>query len=294
MIPWEDVKLASLHGRECNLIHLAGRYKRVFTLCGKAEEFREMCRLLVRYGYGDLTMHAGCDLSYPSERIISGPVRDMLEENISDLCAVLIENENASAACTQGLSDELFERGRVPMTKEEVRSVSLSKLRLSADSVCWDIGAGTGSVSVEMALLSYEGRVYAVEKKAEAAELIRVNAKKLRASNLEVIEGDAMECISSLPVPTHVFIGGSSGTLKEIIKFVTGVNPGVRIVINAITLETLGEAVEAIKELGLTDSEVVSITAARDKRAGDYHLMMGMNPVYIISCSGPKGPEGRR
>ena len=145
-----------------------------------------------------------------------------------------------------------------------------------------------------MALLSYEGRVYAVEKKAEAAELIRVNAKKLRASNLEVIEGDAMECISSLPVPTHVFIGGSSGTLKEIIKFVTGVNPLVRIVINAITLETLGEAVEAIKELGLTDSEVVSITAARDKRAGDYHLMMGMNPVYIISCSGPKGPEGRR
>ena len=289
MIPWEDVKLASLHGRSCNLISLVGRYKKVFALCGKAEEFRKMCGLLMQYGYGGLTMHAGCDLSYPQERILTGSVEDLSGAQVSDLCAVLIENEAAGTYVTHGLPDSCFERGKVPMTKEEIRSVSLSKLRLKPDSVIWDVGAGTGSVSAEMALRAFAGQVFAVEKNPEAVSLIRANARKLRAANLVVIEGEAPACLASLPIPTHVFIGGTSGNLKEIVRDLVSRNPRVRIVINAITLETLSEALDCLKAFGLTGAEVVSITAAKDRKAGAYHLMTGMNPVYIISCSGPEG-----
>ena len=128
------------------------------------------------------------------------------------------------------------------MTKEEVRTVSLSKLCLTEDSVCYDVGAGTGSLSIEMALRAHQGKVWAVEKKEDAVELIRQNKVKFAAGNLEIIEGLAPEALTDLPAPTHAFIGGSSGNLKEIVKLLIEKNPQVRIVINCITLETVSEA----------------------------------------------------
>ena len=111
------------------------------------------------------------------------------------------------------------------MTKEEVRTVSLSKLRLTADSVCYDVGAGTGSLSVEMALRAHQGQVWAIEKKEDAVELIHRNKLKFAADNLEIVEGLAPEALKDLPAPTHAFIGGSSGNLKEIVKLLLEKNP---------------------------------------------------------------------
>lgn len=174
------------------------------------------------------------------------------------------------------------------MTKEEVRSVSLSKLRLTEDSICCDVGAGTGSVSVEMALRADQGQVFAIEKKEEAAALLEENKQKFAVDNLEIIKGEAPQALENLPAPTHAFIGGSSGNLKEIVALLLGKNPQVRIVINCITLETISEALDVLKEYDFQQREVVQLAASRSKEIGRYHLMMGENPIYIITCQNPK------
>ena len=169
-----------------------------------------------------------------------------------------------------------------------MRSVSLSKLRLTEDSICYDVGAGTGSVSVEMALRADQGQVFAIEKKEEAAALLEENKQKFAVDNLEIIKGEAPQALENLPAPTHAFIGGSSGNLKEIVALLLGKNPQVRIVINCITLETISEALDVLKEYGFQQREVVQLAASRSKEIGRYHLMMGENPIYIITCQNPK------
>ena len=195
-------------------------------------------------------------------------------------------NENAIPAnSVHGIKDSEFIRGKAPMTKEEVRTVSLSKLELKEDSVCYDVGAGTGSVSIEMALRAWRGHVYAIEKKADALELLQQNQVKFAADNLTIISGTAPEAMEALPVPTHAFIGGSSGNLDSIVKCLLGKNPKVKVVINCITLETVGEALQLIRELEIDHTEIVQMSVSRSKSIAGYHMMMGENPIYIITLN---------
>jgi precorrin-6Y C5,15-methyltransferase (decarboxylating) len=198
---------------------------------------------------------------------------------------MLVENNKTieRPVVTHGIKDVLFERGQVPMTKNEIRSISLSKLQLRPGDIVYDVGAGTGSVSVEMALQAYEGSVYAVEFNEEALDLIRRNAEKFGAWNLEVVAGKAPEALADLPAPDRAFIGGSKGNLAEILELLVKKNPKIRVVVNAITLETMAEALEQFRKLGFEDIDVVQIFAAHGKAAGSYHMMQGQNPVFIIS-----------
>lgn len=250
-----------------------------------------MCEELSEYGLGDVRLHVGCRLSYEDERILSGSPGELLKEEPGDLTAVLIENPRAKTVVTHGIADEAFLRAKTPMTKSEIRSVSLSKLQLTRDSIVYDVGAGTGSVSVEAALQSPAGRVYAVEKKPEAAELIRQNSRRFGTANLEVIEGTAPQALDDLPAPTHAFIGGSSGNLREILQLLLKKNPRVRVVINAITLETVTEALECLRRLSVQQEDIAVVSVGKAKKAGELHMMMGQNPVYVISFTGNGTPE---
>lgn len=183
------------------------------------------------------------------------------------------------------MRDELFIRGEVPMTKAEVRAVSISKLELHSDSILYDVGAGTGSVSVEASRWIKEGRIYAVERKPEAAALIRANQEKFHASQIQLVEGTAPEALEGLEMPTHVFIGGSGGNMKEIVALVLEKNPSVRVVLNIIALESLAELLELLKERNM-EAEIVQLQVAKGKAAGACHLMLGQNPVYIVSFGG--------
>ncbi len=183
------------------------------------------------------------------------------------------------------MRDEDFIRGSIPMTKSEVRAVSISKLELKPDDVIYDIGAGTGSVSVEAALLVPEGRVYAFEEKDEGCSLIKANAEKFGVKNITVIPGHAPESFANLPAPDCVFIGGSNGSMKGIIKTLVEKDPNIRIVANAVTLETLTEILKIFKDLSL-DPEIVCVNISRAEKTGQYHLMKAQNPVYILSVNG--------
>ena len=290
-LPWEDVKLMSVHGRKENLIAAVRSHFRTFTLLGGRDTVQSLCARLMEHGLGGVKIYVGERLHYSDERITEGSPEKLMEGTYDGLCVALIENSGCFKGVRLAIPDEEFIRGGAPMTKCEVRGLSAAKLGLQRDSVVWDVGAGTGSVTVEMALQASEGCVYAIEKKPEAAALIGENCRKFGTPNVEVIEGSAPEALADLPAPTHVFIGGSSGNLKEILRVIFEKNPEARIVINAVTLETAGEANACLKELPVEDTEIIQIQASRARRAGSYHLMTGQNPVYIFSCKGKGATE---
>lgn len=283
---WEDAALVSLHGKDEDFIRTVSRNRKTFLLLGGRDAGTRALERLREYEMDEIMIHAGRRLSYPDERIVSGTIHQISETDVDGLCVVLAENPSPDLSACCHVPDDAFIRGNVPMTKAEVRAVSIAELRLTKNAVVYDIGAGTGSVSVEAALSGTDIRVYAVEKNPEAVSLIGENRKKFRADGIRIISGEAPEALEGLEAPTHVFIGGSSGNLKEILETVLDRSPEARIVVNAISLETVSEVMEAEKEGLLKDARITQIMASRARKLGRYHLMTGQNPVYIISAGG--------
>lgn len=285
-IPWQDVHPVSAHGRDVNIVGEVNRHPKVFCLLQGSEGAKRLCSQLVEYGMDDVTVTIGQDLGSVSEKVFSGIPSHVIDVIDSELCVALVDNPGYSTVCPIGIPDEELIRGDAPMTKSEVRSISVAKLKLSDDSVVYDVGAGTGSVSVEMASVAVEGKVYAIEKDPAAVELIELNKKKFRVPNIVVVQGLAPESMRDLPVPTHAFIGGSSGNLKQILEMLLFKNKSVRVVINSVTLETLVETMNCVKELGFTEEDVICMNVSRGRRVGGYHLMTAQNPVYVVTCRG--------
>ena len=295
-LSWDDAKIVSAHGKTCNLISLIRTNRKVFAILGTGDGVRKLAEKLTFYGMGDVILHVGEIFPMITRRSWRNQPENLFPEGdpLSVVCAYNPQAELELA--THGIPDEEFIRGKAPMTKTEVRTVSLSKLRLPKDAICYDIGAGTGSVSVEMALRASEGGVYAIEKKEDALALLQENKKKFALDHMYIVPGTAPEALEELPVPTHAFIGGSSGNMKEIVELLLNKNPQVRIVINCITLETVGEALDCIRELEKQEtyqceSEVVQLCASRSKNIGRYHMMMGENPIYIITVQAHEKSE---
>lgn len=285
-LAWEDVCLKSTHGRNANIVGAVKTHEKTFTLLSASGSVEGLCRELQEYGLSHVKVHIGERLGYPEEKITSGTPEELENGTYDGLCVALIENQKASSVLRACIEDEEFLRGKAPMTKSEIRSLSVAKLRLPKDAVVYDVGAGTGSVTIELALQAVDGMVYAIERNEEACGLVEENKRRFGTPNIEVIHGLAPEAMEALPVPTHAFIGGSAGNLKEIIECLLNKNPHIRLVINTVTLETIGEVTECLKTLPLIEEEIISVSVAKAKGIGKYHLMMGQNPIYIITCRG--------
>ena len=280
--PWENVRPVSLHGRDCDFVGEVRRNPAVFALVGGGNGINLALKRLMDAGMGSLKVHVGEKLGYPEERIAHGTAEQLFEEKWDPLSVLLVENDGAdNYVVTHGLHDEAFDRDETPMTKSEVRAISLSKLGLTQNAVVYDVGSGSGSVSVECALQASRGRVYAIEMKEKAIALTERNARKFCLSNLEVVAGRAPEAFEALEMPTHAFIGGSTGSMRGIIDSLLAKNPKIRIVVNTVTLETLAELTEISKEFGFCDIAEVSVTKPRAR--GRYRLMTAQNPVFIFT-----------
>jgi len=287
-LSWEDARIISLHGRKGSAVPFVAENKKVFALVGGSGAVNQICGELCGAGLADAVVSAGERLSYSDEKITTGTAEELKNLHFDPLCAMLIRNRNAfpgkRAWC---LPDDAFVRSTggkvVPMTKGEIRAISIAKLMLDADSVAYDIGAGTGSVSVEMAGICSRGEVYAIECRKDAAELIRVNKKRFALHNLNVIEGSAPEACELLPPPTHAFLGGTSGNMGKIIEMLIKKNPHVRIVINLISLESIAEMIQCLKKFSFDNAEIVQVTIAKSKKLGSHQLMTGQNPIMIIT-----------
>ena len=281
---WQEWKLVSAHGCACDPVAecLTAGGKPVFFLTGGAETPASLCGRLAAAGLGDAHVLVGEELGRAEEKILFGTAQEFAQKQFASLSVLLVEHVPQPPRRVPGFPDEAFHRGEVPMTKQEVRAAVLAKLAVRPEDILWDVGAGTGSVSVELALAAPRGRVYAVECRPEGCALIKANREKFRTRNLVLVEGLAPAALSDLPAPDAVFIGGSKGSLAAIVDAALDKNPDARICVSAIALETLSAAVAALTARGRT-VQVSQIAVSRAKAVGGLHLMMAQNPIYLIT-----------
>lgn len=280
--PWQGWNLVSAHGRTCDPVAECMQGRPTFFLTGGSEDPATLCAQLAAEGFGDVQAVVGQCLGTPEEKLFRGSVKELAAGRFNSLGVLLVEAVEGLPRRAPGLPDEAFERGDVPMTKQEVRAAVLAKLAVRPEDILWDVGAGTGSVSVELALAAPRGRVYAVECRPEGCALIKANREKFRTRNLVLVEGLAPDALSDLPAPDAVFIGGSKGSLAAIVDAALDKNPDARICVSAIALETLSAAVAALTAKGRT-VQVSQIAVSRARAVGGLHLMMAQNPIYLIT-----------
>lgn len=311
-IPWQDWNLVSAHGVGCDPVYEIMKGKETFFLTGGKYTADVICRELAEAGLGDLRVTVGENLTYlhedknvstdtghvgsiltsdpdmKIENIVTGTASECAERSFSDLAVLLVDTKTPDGKqliqCRRpaGMPDDVFVRGKVPMTKMEVRCVILGKMAVSENDVVLDIGAGTGSVSVELAMQARQ--VWAVERRDEAVELIRENREKFGRWNLRIAWGEAPMDLKELPDPDAVFVGGSGGHLGEILHEVWRRNGRARICISATLLETLQESLAAFAEREI-EPDIVQIAVTRSEKVGGRHMMRAGNPIYIITGS---------
>ncbi len=284
--PWQDWKLVSAHGKQADVVAVVRENSETFFLTGGVMNVQSLCAQLVSAGLGALTVSVGENLGADNERLTVSTAHKLSQAEHDDLAVMLVDNPSPGRTVSCGLPDDAFIRGITPMTKSEVRSVILSKLRLRDTDIVYDIGAGTGSVSVEAALLARNGRVWSFERNEEGRQLISDNACRFSVSNIEIVAGKAPLSFDGLEAPDAAFIGGSGGSLKEILEALLSKNSQVRFVISAVALETLSEAAELMAKLPVRHAEIVQVAVSRTRPVGGYHMMTAMNPVFILSAEG--------
>lgn len=288
-VSYENLHVLSLHGRDAisKLLGTIGYEEYSFLLTGGKNTTSVILSYLQEIGnqyghfYDQIKITVGECLSMEEERIVSGSIAELSERNdFADLTVMLIENPNYQPR-NKHYKDEAFTRTTVPMTKRDIRSLAVDYLDIQAENIVYDLGAGTGSVSVELASFAHKGIVYAVEKNPVAYETILLNKRKMGSYNLLPVLGNAKDEVKTLPLPDKVFIGGSSGELPEIMEVLFERNPKVEVVITAITLETLALGLEVCKKMAL-EYDITSVQSSYSRKLGAYNLMTGNNPIYFI------------
>ena len=315
--PWQDWRFVSAHGVACDIVAEAERAGELFLATSGGEDPSRLSGELAQAGFGDARVTVAERLSYPDERITCATASEIAGQTFDDLNVMLIEftdcagspagssaaseapaGASAPAAASfvavsagafraassrwpyasSGIPDELFIRGDVPMTKQEVRAVALD--------TGWDVGAGTGSVSIEAALVARAGSVWAVERNAAGVRLIRENADAFGCGNVHAVPGVAPEALAKLPVPDAVFVGGSAGELPSIVEAALEKNSQVRLCVPCVTVETLTEACALLSGSRFKGFEACQVSAARAEAVGSHHLMQAQNPVFLVSARG--------
>lgn len=300
--PWQDWRFASAHGVACDIVAEAERAGELFLVTSGGEDPSRLSGELVQAGFGDARVTVAERLSYPDERITCATASEIAGQTFDDLNVMLIEFAGGAGSpansrwpyASSGIPDELFIRGDVPMTKQEVRAVALAKLRLAATDTVWDVGAGTGSVSIEAALVARAGSVWAVERNVAGVQLIRENADAFGCGNVHAVPGVAPEALAKLPVPDAVFVGGSVGELPSIVEAALEKNSQVRLCVPCVTVETLTEACALLSGSRFKGFEACQVSAARAEAVGSHHLMKAQNPVFLVSARGAGGEGGAR
>lgn len=300
--PWQDWRFASAHGVACDIVAEAERAGELFLVTSGGEDPSRLSGELVQAGFGDACVTVAERLSYPDERITCATASEITGQTFDDLNVMLIDFAGGAGSpansrwpyASSGIPDELFIRGDVPMTKQEVRAVALAKLRLTATDTVWDVGAGTGSVSIEAALIARAGLVWAVERNATGVRLIRENADAFGCGNVHAVPGVAPEALAKLPVPDAVFVGGSAGELPSIVEAALEKNSQVRLCVPCVTVETLTEACALLSGSRFKGFEACQVSAARAEAVGSHHLMKAQNPVFLVSARGAGGEGGAR
>jgi precorrin-6Y C5,15-methyltransferase (decarboxylating) len=288
--PWDDTVFVSTHGRGIKeAVDRIVANDKAAVLTDDQHNPAAIARELIERGRDGYTAWLCENLGSAEERIVRTDVRGLLEITAASLNVLILIKEyeagGEGARAALGIADEEFSTVKKLITKEEVRAVSLAKLRLRHDMTLWDIGAGSGSVSIEADQLLPNGEVYAVERNPQCLAFLKENLGKFQSRHVNVVAGEAPGCFDQLPDPDRVFIGGSGGNLWDILKAIDGRLPAAgRVVLNAVTLDTLTAASEFFENAGY-QLEVVMVNIARTRPLTDYKLFEAHNPVFVITAA---------
>ncbi|MBS3910851.1 MAG: precorrin-6y C5,15-methyltransferase (decarboxylating) subunit CbiE [Hydrogenophaga sp.] len=301
-LPWQDMKFSSVHSKDAGdwvpgsppnhglyaLLRDIRQHDRLAVLTSPDNTPDRIARMLIAEGLADeVEMAVAERLCQPEERIVSGmSLSAAAQMPFADPNVVLLWRTRLRAPqVLLGLPDASFEQ-RHPekglITKHEVRAVSLARLQLRADSVVWDIGAGSGAVGLEAARLCRNGHVYAIEKNADDAAIVQRNRLAMGISNHTLLHGKAPEGLQAWADPDAVFVGGSGGELAELIALILKrLQPQGWLVMNFVTIENLGVAVATLKEQRAS-WDVLQLQGSRSKPILHMHRMAAENPVWIV------------
>ena len=285
---YEDACLFSLHGKDTGdklerLVQKVRYCRKTFVLLSGASDIPRIAEELEEQGI-EAEICVGSDLSSEKESISILGLQEAKEYEGSGIVCAMIRNLHPERRQLIPVKrDTDFIRDKVPMTAECVRHESIIRLSLKEGDVFYDIGGGTGSVAIEAASLHESLSVLTIEKKPEAAELIRRNIEKAHLGNIRFEEGDASSILPELPKPDAVFIGGSGGKLSEIMELLHAKGSGIRFVINAVSLETITQVKDLLEEYDPNDVETVVLSVSNLKSVGSYHMLRGADPIWIFS-----------
>lgn len=289
-LPWDDAAVVSIHGRDLQpLRELLGQRDKIFVYTSGADGPATVARLLLEQ---EISFYRLCvleNLGQPEQQVTWLSPAEALSRKFAPLNLVLLLAEGlATSTCYLGLPEAELAHEAGLITKSEIRAVVLAKLQLQPRQVLWDIGAGSGAVGLEATLLLPGGRVFAVEARPERVAQIRVNKRKFQAVNLEIVPGWAPACLSDLPDPQRVFIGGGGQHLPAILEVVRQrLQPGGRLVLTAVLLETLTLATHTLASWGWP-TEVCQLQVCRSRPLAHSYYFQAQNPVWILSATVPQ------
>lgn len=287
--PWDDAVFVSTHGRPLKAaVDRIVANDKAAVLTDERNDPAAIARELIERGREGYACWLCENLGGDDERIVETDVRGLLEIEAAPLNVLILvkqfEGEGRDRRSWLGIPDDEFATVKKLITKQEVRVITLAKLQLCRDMILWDIGAGSGSVSIEADHLLPEGKIFAIERNPECRDFIRQNLQTFQTRNVTLVEGNAPECLDDLPDPDRVFIGGSGGNLWEILEVADRrLPPDGRIVLNAITLDTLTAANEFFANAGY-QVEVTTVNIARTRPLTEYKMFEAFNPVYILAA----------
>src|SRR3989338_830703 len=302
---WNDARFLSLHGRDGNIddaIDEIIKYAKVGILTAPENSPSKIAKAMVDKGITHYKTYVCEDLGTEKERITQGTLKQIAGKKFSPLNVMVLIKQQEVRGGRQGqnpqpptsnlppsfgIPDSAFSHSNGMITKEEIRVISLSKLKLKNDSILWDIGAGSGSLSVEAALLARDGKVFAIEKEKSRVTHIERNKKRFATTNLEVINKNALDVLKGLTTPDAVFVGGGGRDISKILAVCSKrIRHGGRMVINAISIETLMGATDFFKKAGW-NTETISVNIAKTIDVASLHLFNAHNPIFIITGERP-------
>lgn len=287
--PWDDAIFVSVQGRPLkDVVDRIVSNDKAAVLTDAVHTPAVIGRELLSRKRSGYKAYLCENLGTADEKIRVTDVRGLLELDAAQLNVLLLikqyEDENLEHVPILGIPDEDFVSIKKLMTREEVRVITLAKLKLRHDMCLWDIGAGSGSLCIEADQLLPNGRIFAIERNDECLQFIKENLERFNSRNVALIEGNAPDCLDALPDPDRVFIGGSGGRLWDILEAVDQrLATGGRMVMNAITLDTLTSASEYFANAGY-QTEVVTVNIARTRTDSNYKMFEAQDPVFVITA----------
>jgi precorrin-6Y C5,15-methyltransferase (decarboxylating) len=288
-VPERDLAVLSAHGRDlAPVLARAMTHARMAILLDDDHDARAVARALLDAGMEDAEAAVCSHLGGVEERIVRGTLSTIAAGTAHaslSLLVVLRQPAEPARHRRAGIPDEEFAHRAGMITKAEVRALSVAALQLQPAHTVWDIGAGSGSVAVEAAMLVPDGRVLAIERDEAQRAHIATNRVRFRVPAVEVVAGDAPAALDGLPAPDAVFIGGGGADLPAIIEAArAALRPGGRLVVNLVALERLGPAIDQLRDWAV---EVTQVSIARGVPVGDATRLDALNPVCILTATKP-------